>query len=95
MYRSPKLLQHAQYYPCQSCGAYGTTVAAHANGHMFGKGLGVKADDMFSAYVCYNCHDKIDGRSGRLSREERDELWFSAWIKTMRIWFTDGIVVVK
>lgn len=95
MFRSKKLLAAARNYACQSCGASGTTIAAHANSHRFGKGLGVKSEDQFTAYVCYNCHDLIDGRSGKLSREEREAMWIDAWIKTVRIWFHDSIVEVR
>jgi hypothetical protein len=95
IFRSKKLRDAAQHYNCVLCGASGTTVAAHANSHKFGKGMGIKSEDMFCSYVCQYHHDVIDGRQGHLGRDERQQLWIDAWIKTVRLWFHEGIVVVK
>ena len=54
--------------------------------------MGHKAPDYYSAYVCQTCHDKIDGRAGGLSKEQKRELWLSAYIRTVAIWFEEGIV---
>lgn len=77
------------------CGHRGTTVAAHANSVALGKGTGIKAPDYYTAWVCQRCHDEIDGRTGRLTKEERQELWQRAFIRTVARWFELGIVIVN
>ena len=91
-YRSPKLLKAAQDRPCVLCNSYGTTVAAHSNSLAHGRGFAHKAPDYFSAYVCQRCHDEIDGRAGGLTKEEKRDKWLSAWVRTVSIWFEEGIV---
>jgi len=57
MHRSKKLTQSAQYEPCVRCGADdNTTVWAHSNAGRHGKGMGIKAHDIFGRYLCYRCH---------------------------------------
>jgi hypothetical protein len=94
-FRSPKLLKSANGQPCVLCGATGSTVAAHANSVALGKGTGIKAPDFYTAFVCGHHHSLIDGREGRLSKEEKQELWMSAYLKTVALWFDSHIVVVK
>lgn len=91
-YRLPKLLRAAADRPCVLCGSVGTTVAAHSNSLEHGRGFAHKAPDYYSAYVCHRCHDKIYGRSGGLTKEQKRELWLSAYIRTVAIWFEEGIV---
>ena len=91
-FRSRKLLYSAMDRPCVLCGSLGTTVAAHSNALEHGRGMGHKAPDYMVAYVCQPCHDQIDGRSGRLTKEEKRQMWLEAWIKTVPIWFNEGIV---
>lgn len=94
-FRSPKLLKAANGRPCVLCGSVGTTVAAHSNSLSHGHGMGYKAPDFYVAYVCQMHHDQIDGRAGGLTREEKRDLWMAAWVKTVDIWFTEGMVAVK
>jgi hypothetical protein len=94
-FRSPKLLTSAKDQACQLCASLGTTIAAHANSVALGKGTGIKAPDYYIAYVCHRCHDLIDGRAGGLTKEERQELWTTAFIRTVKQWFDQGIVTVK
>jgi hypothetical protein len=94
-YRSDKLLRSAKDRPCVLCGSVGTTVAAHSNSQAHGRGFAYKAPDYYTCMVCHSCHDKIDGRAGGLKLEEKRELWLSAFIRTVAIWFEEGIVVVK
>lgn len=92
-YRSPKLREAASGRPCVLCGIEdGTTVGAHSNALEHGRGYGHKAPDFYLAYVCGGCHDQIDGRAGKLSKEEKREMWMRAWVKTVAIWFNEGIV---
>jgi len=91
-FRSPKLLKAANGRPCALCGLVGTTVAAHSNSIMHGHGIGHKAPDYYIAYLCQRCHDEIDGRSGGLSKEEKRERWLDAFVRTVAVWFEEGIV---
>lgn len=94
-FRSPKLLRSAEGKPCANCGDVGTTVAAHANRVSLGKGIGVKCADLYCADLCVTCHALVDGRLGKLTKEEKWDLWVNAYLKTVKRWFTDGTVVVK
>lgn len=69
-----------------------TTVAAHSNQQKHGKGVGHKSDDCFIAFACSACHDAIDGRAGRLAKEDRHEHWEIGYIRTMRYLFSRGLV---
>jgi len=91
-FRSPKLLKAAEGRPCVLCCHVGTTVAAHSNSLSHGRGFAHKAPDYYTAYVCQRCHDEIDGRSGSLTKEQKREKWLSAFIRTVAIWFEEGLV---
>lgn len=94
-FRSPKLLKAAKGRPCVLCGSVGTTVSAHSNQTEHGHGTGIKSPDCLSAWACGTCHDLIDGRQGKLTKEEKRELWHRAFVKTVVRWFEDGIVKIK
>lgn len=61
-YRNKKLTQSAKNERCVSCGADdGTIVWAHSNSQKHGKGMAIKAHDLFGAYLCHKCHSSYDG----------------------------------
>ena len=91
-FRSPKLLKAANGRPCVLCGSVGTTVAAHSNSLEHGRGFAHKAPDYYIAYLCQKHHDLCDGRSGGLSKEQKREMWLSAFVRTMAVLFEEGIV---
>ena len=91
-FRAPKLLKAANGRPCVLCNSVGTTVAAHSNSLEHGRGFAHKAPDYFVAYLCHRCHDEIDGRSGQLTKEEKRARWLSAFIRTVALWFEEGVV---
>lgn len=63
--RVPALLRLARGQPCCNCGAEDdTTVAAHSNWAIHGKGKSLKAHDIFHAHLCYRCHSWLDQGSG-------------------------------
>ena len=95
MIRSPKLLKAIKSMNCMSCGKWGNTVPAHANWHQYGKGLGIKAHDIFVAATCIDCHDVIDGRRGELSKEEQHDMWHAAWLRTLTFLFQEGWITIK
>lgn len=81
-WRSKKLCQSARDEACVACGAAdGTVVWAHSNEQKHGKGMGIKAHDLFGAYLCHHCHTQYDtGKDGKTYKE----LWFrDQWEKSM------------
>lgn len=94
-YRSKKLLDSAEGQSCTICGSVGTTVSAHANSVALGKGTGIKAPDFYVAHLCQVCHDSYDGRRGKLTKQEKEELWTTAFLRTVKRWFDQGIVKVQ
>lgn len=91
-FRSRKLTKAANGRPCVLCGSVGTTVAAHSNSLAHGRGAYHKAPDYFVAYLCQRCHDEVDGRAGSLTKTEKREKWLSAFVRTVAVWFEEGIV---
>ena len=76
-YRNKKLRDSAKHEACVSCGADdGTIVWAHSNSQKHGKGMGIKAHDLFGAYLCNNCHYKFD--NGAWNKKDA-EIWFRQW----------------
>ncbi len=95
-YRNKKLLASAKDQPCVLCGSVGTTIAAHANSVALGKGMGIKAPDFYTAWVCHSCHDRIDGRAAvGWAYTSNHDMWVQAYIRTVARWFELGIVVVR
>lgn len=60
MYRNKKLTESARNEPCVCHGREGTTVWAHSNKMRHGKGRGLKAHDLFGAYLCFESHTDFD-----------------------------------
>ena len=93
-YRNKKLLEIVRDSPCQLCGAEdGTVVAAHSNQLRDGKGRSIKAHDYRIAALCYTCHADID--QGRMSREDKQDLWEMAHRKTVGWLFDNEHLTVK
>ena len=93
-YRNKKLLEVVRESPCQLCGAQdGTVVAAHSNQLRDGKGRSIKAHDYRIAALCYTCHADID--QGRMSREDKQDLWEMAHRKTVGWLFENEHLEVK
>ena len=93
-YRNKKLLEVVRDSPCQSCGAKnGTVVAAHSNQLRDGKGRSIKAHDYRIAALCYTCHSDID--QGKMSREDKQDLWEMAHRKTVGWLFENEHLEVK
>lgn len=93
-YRNKKLLEVVRESPCQLCGAKdGTVVAAHSNQLRDGKGRSIKTHDYRIAALCYTCHADID--QGRMSREDKQDLWEMAHRKTVGWLFENNHLEVK
>lgn len=83
--RSPKLLEACRHISCQHCGADdGTVCAAHSNWGAHNKGGAIKADDNRVASLCAGCHVPILDQGSKLSRAERQSMWWRAHVKTVR-----------
>jgi len=81
-WRSKKLTQSAKHESCVSCGADdGTVVWAHSNHQKHGKGMGIKAHDLFGAYLCHGCHHYYD--NGMWPNVDRNEWFIHQWEKSM------------
>lgn len=77
------------------CGDHkGTTVAAHVNRVALGKGTGIKAPDFYTAWLCDVCHALYDGRLGNLTKDQKWDLWVTAYLRTVKRWFEEGLVRV-
>ena len=93
-YRNKKLLEIVRDSPCQLCGAEdGTVVAAHSNQLRDGKGRSIKAHDDRIAALCFRCHTDID--QGKMSREDKQDLWEMAHRKTVGWLFDNEHLTVK
>jgi hypothetical protein len=98
MFRSKRLLQAAQGQPCMVqipsvCNwDNATTVAAHSNRLLHGKGMGIKAHDCFIAWACSSCHYEID--QGKMSKEDRQFYWQQGFERTILAMFKLGIIIV-
>lgn len=91
MYRDPYLLKVAKGEACllnispKCLGDEGsTTVAAHSNQLMHGKGKGLKAEDCYTVWACYKCHTMMD--QGKMDSDALVEAFESAWIRQIEAW---------
>lgn len=96
-YRNRALLDLARGAPCMGlhcrAGADGTVVAAHSNSHIHGKGARMKAHDWAIAFLCHKCHSMLD-QGAQLSRDEREEFWRDAAIRTTGWLWEQGLIQV-
>lgn len=100
-YRNPKILAHARGQACTNCGTQDdTTVAAHSNLQEHGKGRGLKAHDIYVAYLCHACHRWLDA-VGNLrdptglyysNATDKREMFTRAMHKTLLILVKDGVL---
>ena len=70
----------------------GTIVAAHSNQLRDGRGYAFKSADYRIAYLCAECHNKVDGRAGNLNKQEKIDMWEDAHRKTIGLLFEMGII---
>jgi len=87
--RNAHLLSMAKGKPCMlmlpMCDGGGeTTVAAHSNQSIHGKGGARKADDQYSVWGCFACHSWLD--QGSASREEKDAAFNAAHKRQVLAW---------
>lgn len=88
-YRNRKHLINVAMLDCQVCGASTGCDAAHSNWAHHGKSMSRKADDQYTAAMCRSCHAELD-QGAHLTKAERQNMWTTAWIKTVRKLIKDG-----
>jgi len=92
-YRDKNLLNMAKHRLClfrvpDVCfGNPDTTVAAHSNQDMHGKGKALKAQDHYSVWACTSCHSWYD--QGSAGREEKRAAFELAHKRQLIAW--DGV----
>ena len=94
-FRSPKLLKAAKGQACVNCDSMQGVVACHSNLYEHGKGIGIKAHDVFHAHLCRACHAALDGRERFLTKEEKRDFFYRMFARTILRLFEQGIVSVK
>lgn len=83
-----KLSEHARENECIRCGNVNDFGISHYNGYLsyqFGKGRGIKCNDLMSADFCFNCdlryseanYDKWQRGSKSVDRSEKFLKWIS------------------
>lgn len=92
--RESKILAAANGESCANCNMQdGTVVACHSNMSVHGKGMGIKSDDIFCAFLCSKCHYMIDFGKDH-SREEKEQMFYRAMSKTWRKLYELGVLKV-
>lgn len=94
MIRDKAWLKAVASLDCQRCGMSGQTQAAHANWGKYGKGMGMKAHDVFTAALCQTCHFAID-QGAKMTAEERVDEWEAAFRNTLIALCGSGKLKVK
>lgn len=89
-YRDRILLDMAKGRPCLvlvklvSLHPTDTTVAAHSNLAIHGKGLGQKASDVYSVWSCFGCHSWLD--QGKATSYEKGTAFMEAHLRQVLEW---------
>jgi hypothetical protein len=91
-WRNKKLTQSAKHESCVSCGANDSTIVwAHSNSQKHGKGMGIKAHDLFGAYLCHKCHSAFDANEPYMPKAvgefalHKNEWFMKMWERSMII----------
>lgn len=62
-------------------------------GHLAGGGMGAKVPDLFSAFVCYNCHGVLDGHiKSEFTRDELKLMHLEGMVRTQQYWLDEGLI---
>jgi hypothetical protein len=57
--------------------------------------MGTKHPDLFGAFGCSACHDEIDRRTTKYSKEYTECCFYDAMVRTQEIWLKEGLISVK
>ena len=101
-YKDKKGLQAAKGQACVRCKREnGTTVSAHYTGEGqidLGKGVGGKLSDLFTAWLCYDCHvyfDQYQGIESKADKEKRSSEFMICIFETLKQKFDQGIYKIN
>ncbi|OGB23330.1 MAG: hypothetical protein A3I66_01305 [Burkholderiales bacterium RIFCSPLOWO2_02_FULL_57_36] len=98
-FRNPMLRRAVASLPCQCCGVWGYSQAAHANFSQMGKGGGLKASDAALMALCADrpgivgCHFKLDNYIG-MTYEEAVQLTVKWIASTYMALIENGLLKV-
>lgn len=67
-------LNRLKSLPCVQCHAPPPSDPCHANWGEFGKGMGIKSDDLYTIPLCRACHQELDTYAGR--NRQQAKAWF-------------------
>ena len=70
------------YLQIGTCSSHETVVPCHSNQAAHGKGMGLKAKDIFTVPGCCSCHKEID-QGMKFAKQEKFEIWnlaYSRWV---------------
>lgn len=70
-----------------------TTIWAHSNLQIHGKGKGIKAHDIFGCYACYHCHIWLD--TGDAPRDVKVLYFYNAMSRTWLKLIEKGLMEIK
>lgn len=96
-HRNRKLLDALRELPCTADFPHdcrGQIVACHANDAIFGRGFAYKTPDHFTAAMCKDAHDIIDGRKGGWSKDDKRYAWLRAYVRTQNLLWDGGLIEV-
>lgn len=86
-YRNKKILDAAKGESCTwpGCGVCdGTIVFAHSNMSIHGKSSHQKSDDIFGAFLCYECHHYYDCLPANDTNGPKEHYFMRAMSATLR-----------
>jgi hypothetical protein len=71
-----------------------TTVWCHSPFQEHGKGMGVKAHDLFGCYGCFECHTYLDllSKQEGVHNDERRLAFYRAMCESLLVIVTEGIL---
>ena len=72
----------------------GTGEPCHANWPEHGKGMGMKAHDVYAVPGCRSCHMALD-QGSKLSGEQRKDIWHRAFWKYLAMLWNRGLLRVS
>jgi hypothetical protein len=88
------LRNEAQYHQCTlRLDGCNTEPCCLAHYRVIGvSGMGMKSPDLIGAISCYNCHELVDRRAGKMTQQEIDAAFARGMARTIKIWITTGAI---
>jgi len=78
------------YLQIGTCSSYETVVPCHSNQAAHGKGMGLKASDIYTVPGCHKCHAELD-QGNKFDKAQKFEIWNSAYSR----WVVDRDEILK